>query len=192
MFKYLALPADQNKSLSALQKLAYAILASFVITLSAKISIPMYPVPTTMQPFVVILLGCIMGPRLAVASVVVYLTQALFGLPVLQGPLSGPAALMGPTGGYLFGFLIAAYVCGVLYHNGFGRTFVSGLGLFTIGAICFDIPGVAWLTFIANFDVAKAAYLSYQPAFVLKTGLGAAILAAIAHHRHHHKPNSKT
>lgn len=187
MYKYLSLPAEETQALPLIQKILLAFAASIVLIISAKISIPMYPVPTTMQPFAVLLLGCLMGPRLAVSAVFIYLSQALMGLPVLQGPVAGPLAFVGPTAGFLFGFIPAAYFAGVLYHRGIGRTFFSGFALFMLCSFCFDIPGLAWLTYLTNVETAKAAFLSYTFSTVLKAGLGGAILAAIAHHKHHHK-----
>ncbi len=189
MFKYLTLRDDKLSSFSMAQKFLIAFAASLVITISAKISIPLYPVPTTMHTLAVLLLGCVLGPRMAAMSVTLYLAQALAGLPVLQGPVAGPVVMVGPTGGYLLGFVVATYMTGALYQKGMGRSFVSAIALLTIGAICIDIPGVAWLTFLTNFDVAKAAFLSYQIPFIFKTGLGAAILVAMARHslhQHHH------
>ena len=189
MFKYLTLSNDKTRSFTTFQNFVIAFVASIVITIAAKISIPLYPVPTTMHTLAILLLGCILGPRLALLSVGLYLAQALVGLPVLRGPVAGPVVMMGPTGGYLIGFMMATYLVGHLYQNGMGRSFLSAILLLTIGAIVIDIPGVAWLTYLTNFDVAKAAFLSYQIPFVFKTGLGAAILVAMArhsHHRHHH------
>lgn len=197
MFKYLTLQQDHSQSLSGLQKLVYAVVASFVITISAKISVPFYPVPTTMQPFAIILLGCLLGPRLAVASVMLYLAEAFAGLPVLQGPFAGPAAFVGPTAGYLVGFPIAAYICGVLYQNGLGRTLGSALLIFLIGALCFNIPGLLWLSVLTNPEMAQKAFISYSASTLLKSGLGASILLLVSKkqnnkpdHHHHHDKNS--
>ena len=113
----------QYAHLTLVQFIVLAFVGSIVITLGAKINIPLYPVHTTMQMFAVMLLGCVFGSRLALASVVAYLAEAFCGLPVLMGVIAGPAAFVGPTAGYLFGFMITAYSVGFLYERGFGRTF---------------------------------------------------------------------
>jgi len=94
-----------------------AIAGSIALTISAKISIPAVPVPFTLQTLVVLLLGFAYGPTLAGATVGLYLLQGAFGLPVFQGTPEkglGMVYMMGPTGGYLLGFLVAAVVCGKL------------------------------------------------------------------------------
>tara|TARA_R110002095_G_C4222618_1_gene237217 strand:- start:143 stop:571 length:429 start_codon:yes stop_codon:yes gene_type:complete len=142
-----------------------------------------------MQTFAVIALGCVYGSRLAAATVVLYLFEAALGLPVLQGSSAGVIYMVGPTAGYLVGFISAAYVIGRLFEEGFGRTMASAALLFTLGALIIDIPGLVWLSNLIGFESTKAVYLSYQYAFLLKTGLGALILPALWHH-HSEKKDS--
>ncbi len=92
-------------------KIMLVMLGTALLTLSAKINVPMYPVPMTMQTLVVILIGFILGPIYGVSTVALYLLQGALGLPVFAGTPEkgiGLAYMVGPTGGYLFGFLIAA------------------------------------------------------------------------------------
>lgn len=170
------------KTLSTFKFIALAFLGTAILTLSAKISLPFYPVPITMQTFAVIVLGCIYGSRLATATVVLYLCEAAAGLPVLQGTSAGLLYMTGPTAGYLVGFISAAYVVGRLFEEGFGRTITSAALLFVLGAIIIDIPGLVWLSNLIGFESTKAIYLSYQYAFLLKTSLGALILPTLWHH----------
>jgi len=164
--------------------ISLAIIGTALLTLSAKVTIPLYPVQISMQSFVVILLGCMFGSRLALATVLLYLLEGAMGLPVFQGtPARGIGLLymIGPTGGYLLGFLAAAYIVGHLSERGLGRSVSSAAALFLIGAVIIDIPGVTWLASLLGLDGAKSVYLSYQYAFWLKTGLGAVIVPLIWH-----------
>jgi biotin transport system substrate-specific component len=92
-----------------------AIAGTLLLTISAKIKIPFYPVPMTMQTFVVLFLGIVLGPKIGLLTVSLYLFEGIFGLPVFAGTPEkgiGFAYFMGPTGGYLVGFLVATYVAG--------------------------------------------------------------------------------
>ena len=92
-----------------------AIAGTLLLTISAKIKIPFYPVPMTMQTFVVLFLGIVLGPKIGLLTVSLYLFEGMFGLPVFAGTPEkgiGFAYFMGPTGGYLVGFLAATYVAG--------------------------------------------------------------------------------
>ena len=111
----------ENISISYSQKLlkyfVIVILGSVLLTLSAKIKIPFYPVPMTMQTFVVLFLGISLGYKMAVASVFVYLVEGLMGIPVFSNSPEKGIGLVyftGPTMGYLIGFLFAAFISGYL------------------------------------------------------------------------------
>ena len=96
------------------------LLGTLLLTISAKIKIPFYPVPMTMQTFVVLFLGIILGPKIGSLSVSLYLLQGIFGLPVFAGTPEkgiGLSYFMGPTGGYLVGFLAATYLAGCFKYN---------------------------------------------------------------------------
>jgi len=97
------------------------LLGSLLLTISAKIKIPFYPVPMTMQTFVVLFLGMSFGPKVASATVALYLLEGIFGLPVFaNSPEKGIGLVYftGPTMGYLIGFLVAAYLAGLLLSPG--------------------------------------------------------------------------
>ena len=103
----------QNQKL--IKSLISVILGSIILTISAKIKIPFYPVPMTMQTFVVLLLGVSFGYKIAVATVGLYLLEGILGLPVFSGtPEKGIGIIYfkGPTMGYLIGFLFATYLAG--------------------------------------------------------------------------------
>jgi len=175
-----AVPALKRNTL--LQNICLILIGTCFLTLEAKIQIPLYPVKISMQPFVSILLGCLYGRKLAVATVALYLFEGALGLPVFQGTPDrgiGLAYMVGPTGGYLIGFLLAAYVSGVLSEKGFGRTVWSAAVIFTLGAIVNDIAGITWLTHLMGVEIAKSTYFSYQLAFVLKLGFFAGLLPVL-------------
>ena len=92
-----------------------AALGTLLLTISAKIKIPFYPVPMTMQTFIVLFLGILLGSKIGLLTVSLYLFEGIFGLPVFTGTPEkgiGLTYFMGPTGGYLVGFLAATYVAG--------------------------------------------------------------------------------
>jgi biotin transport system substrate-specific component len=171
-------PSLVEKS-SVLQFIVLSLLGTMLLTLSAKISIPFYPIPTTMQPLAVIMLGCIFGSRLALATVALYLFECVMGLPVLQGPGAGIVYMSGPTMGYLVGFLIAAYGVGLLSERGAGRTFISGFILFVLGMVLINIPGLIWLTYVMGVDVAIASFQTYFYSTLLKIGLGTTLVPSL-------------
>ena len=167
---------------NALYTLILAFVGSLALTLEAKIQIPLYPVKISLQPFMAILLGCLYGRKLAVATVALYLLEGALGLPVFQGTPDrgiGLAYMLGPTGGYLIGFMLAAYVVGTLSEKGMGKTIWSAALLFTIGAVVNDIAGISWLIYLMGIEVAQNVYLSYQFAFLLKMGLFSGMLPLI-------------
>ena len=110
----------QNTQSQILKSLFVIILGSIILTISAKIKVPFYPVPMTMQTFVVVLIGVTLGWKLGLATVFAYLFEGAIGIPVFAGTPEkglGVAYLMGPTGGYLFGFLVATYVAGSFKYD---------------------------------------------------------------------------
>ena len=101
-------------------KILISFLFTILIALSSKISVPFYPVPMTMQTFVVLLCGVILGPRFGFITLCLYLFEGAIGLPVFQGTPEkglGIVYLMGPTGGYLIGFIVSAFLAGLLFSK---------------------------------------------------------------------------
>ena len=104
-------------NIKILKLVSIVILGSIILTISAKIKIPFYPVPMTMQTFVVVLLGIAFGSKIALATVGLYLLEGIFGLPVFSNSPEKGVGLVyftGPTMGYLIGFLFASYFAGYL------------------------------------------------------------------------------
>ena len=128
------------------------VLGTLLLTISAKIKIPFYPVPMTMQTFIVLFLGIILGPKIGLLTVSLYLFEGIFGLPVFAGTPEkgiGIVYFTGPTMGYLIGFLIAVYFAGLLkYEKGPINTFLKLI--FSVSFIY--ILGLIWLGTLIGWD----------------------------------------
>lgn len=109
-----------NRELRLLRPVLFAVLGTLLLIASARVQVPFWPVPMTMQTFVVLIIGATCGARLGAATVALYLAQGAVGLPVFAGG-GGLAYMAGPTGGYLVGFLVAAVVVGWLAERGLDR-----------------------------------------------------------------------
>ena len=139
--------------ISLFKKLVLLFAGVVVLAICAQLKVPFYPVPITMQTLAVMLIGFTYGARLGSSTVLVYLSLGAIGAPVFAGG-AGLAYMSGPTGGYLFGFLVAVYIIGYVTEKGYGRTFISTLLLALLGTIVFYVFGVAWLTTILGFEKA--------------------------------------
>lgn len=162
-----------------LRALVWMVLGSLLLTASAKVQVPFWPVPMTMQTLAVMVIGMAYGSRLAGATVLLYLAQGVFGLPVFAGPAPGYTYIMGPTAGYLVGFAVAAVVIGWLAERGWDRSPVKALAAMTVGHAVVLALGVAWLSVQFGADKAYAVGLApFWAATLLKTLLGAAVMQA--------------
>ena len=140
----------QNQKL--LKSLITVILGSLLLTISAKIKIPFYPVPMTMQTFVVLFLGISLGYKIAITTVGLYLLEGIFGLPVFSNSPEKGIGLVyftGPTMGYLIGFLLASFFAG--YLNFKTNIFFVFLKL-TFSVSFIYILGVLWLGTLIGWD----------------------------------------
>ncbi len=163
----------------ALRFFVIALVASFALAASAKISLPFYPVPMTMQTYIVLMIGLTLGAPLAAASVLLYLLEGLLGLPVFATG-AGLAYLLGPTGGYLAGFVLAALLLGYLVrHNGNPSLRRTVLGVVAAETVIF-LLGWAWLsTFIGGTAALYAGILPFVPAEIFKVALVSLTLPAL-------------
>ena len=147
---------NQRSVMSLARDVGVIILGTLLLAISAKVVVPFYPVPMTTQTLVVLCLGLFLGPVRAGATVVVYLFEGLMGLPVFAGTppaVAGPAYLLGPTGGYLIGFLLCAVVSGFVAQRLSGTRPVSGAFLAVLsGSIAIYMPGLAWLGSFLGYD----------------------------------------
>ncbi|WP_019644372.1 biotin transporter BioY [Novispirillum itersonii] len=160
-------------------KVGAVVLGSLLLAASAKVQVPFWPVPMTMQTFVVLVLGMAYGSRLAVASVLTYLAQGLAGLPVFAGAIAGPAYMMGPTAGYLVGFVAAAAMIGLLAERGWDRSPLKAFVAMSAGHALIFVFGVAWLSSLMGLEKAIAVGVTpFLAATVLKSALGMAVMVA--------------
>jgi len=161
---------------------ALTLLGSLALAASAKLQVPFYPVPMTMQSLVVLLLGMAFGWRLGTATVLLYLAEGLAGLPVFAGTPEkgiGLAYMMGPTGGYLVGFVFAAALLGWLAERGWDRSLWRTALALSLGHALLFVPGIAWLAVFVGWP--KAVALGLTPFLwgsVVKTALGVALVPA--------------
>ncbi len=145
---------------SLLNQAILIVAGTLLLAISAKVQVPFWPIPMTMQTFVVLLLGVVYGPRLGTITGLLYLAEGAVGLPVFaQG--SGMVYLLGPTGGYLFGFVFAMYFVGLAAQRGWDRSVYRMFLAMLIGeAIIFSL-GVGWLS--AAIGLAKAIDAGLTP-----------------------------
>ena len=146
---------QSRQPLPIIRAVTLAVAGSLLLTLSAKVQIPFYPVPLTMQTFVVLILGVAYGWKLGAMTLLLYLAEGALGLPVFAGTPEkgiGIVYMMGPTGGYLLGFVVAAAACGWLGENGWDRRPISTFAAMLIGNLIIYALGLLWLGALLGWD----------------------------------------
>lgn len=157
------------------------LVGTLVLALSSYISVPMIPVPFTMQTYAVAMVGALFGWRLGGITVLAWLAEAALGAPVLAGGHAGLAAFAGPTAGYLFAFPAMAMLMGFLAERGWnGRNMVlAALGMLLSHALCL-LGGATWLSVLLGMDKAIAVgVMPFLGGAVIKSLLGATTLALL-------------
>ena len=149
-----------EQQVSIIGKLIVLLLGVTILSLSAHFKVPFYPVPMTLQTLVVLLIGMSYGLHLGGATILSYLLLGAFGAPVFSGGV-GFVYLVGPTGGYLVGFFVAAAVLGFLTERGMGQNWVTSAVLAVIGTVIIYALGLSWLTSIIGFE--KAVQFGLMP-----------------------------
>ena len=178
--------ATQALGRPTLLKQAGLVLAgTLLIAVAAKVTVPTWPVPSTMQPLAVMLVGFAYGSRLGALTVVAYLLEGLAGLPVFSTTTpAGPAAFMGPTAGFLIGFVPMAFLCGRGTERFGGRIVPLALtGLASVAVLY--VFGAAWPLGIAAAMGIGAGWATLSVAtvvekFVLLFVLGDVLKALVA------------
>jgi biotin transport system substrate-specific component len=158
------------------RQVLHVALGRLFIAICAQINIPLPLVPITMQTFAVLAVGAAFGMRLGAATLVLYVLEGTLGLPVFAQYNAGPAVLMGPTGGYLIGFILAAALVGWFAERGFDRRVLTMFGVMMLGAAILYVPGLLWLAKFTGYD--KVLELGLYP--FLWGDLLKAALAAVA------------
>lgn len=155
---------------------------SLVIAASARIALPLpfSPVPVTGQTFAVLLIAAALGPRAGTASVLLYLAEGAIGLPVFApGGAPGLARFLGPTAGYLVGFVLATLVVGSLARIGWDRRFATAVVAMVLGSAIIDATGLLWLArFVPADRLLEAGLFPFIPGDLYKAVAAAAALPA--------------
>jgi biotin transport system substrate-specific component len=156
-------------------------LGTALLTVSAKVNLHLPYVPMTLQTLVVLMIGAAYGWRLGSATILAYLAEGAIGLPVFAGPVGGLGPLLGPTAGYLFGFVAAAFVTGWLSERGWDRSVPLLFIAMALGHIVILAAGFGWLAFGIKLGVEKAWLVGVAPfiaASLIKNALGATLVPA--------------
>ena len=154
-------------------------LGTALLTLSAKVNLPLPYVPMTLQTLVVLVIGAAYGWRLGSLTIVAYLAEGALGLPVFASPVGGLAPLLGPTAGYLYGFVAAALLTGWLSERGWDRSVPLLFIAMGLGHLIILAPGFGWLAFGMKLGVEKAWLVGVAPfiaASLVKNALGATLV----------------
>ena len=172
--------SQESRGAVMLRNTSVVLLGTVLLTLSAKLKVPFYPVPMTMQTLVVLLLAATCGMRMGVAIVVAYLLEGAAGLPVFADTPErglGLSYMMGPTGGYLIGFVAASAFAGLMTDRGLTRSWL-GLSMIMIGGhvLMFGL-GYAYLGSVIGFEQAwNVGVVPFLPSTAVKIALGVALL----------------
>jgi biotin transport system substrate-specific component len=148
---------------SWVKQVAVILGASFIISLLGPVSIPLpfTPVPIALQSHAILFLAVILGSKRAALAVLAFLLQGAMGLPVFAGAKSGMLHLAGPTGGYLFGYVLAAYVAGYLMERAKERTVKRAFFAMSMGNLAIYFLGLPWLSIYVG--VQNALFLGMVP-----------------------------
>lgn len=175
-------PSRDDARFTALRAAVLMIAGTALLTISAKVQVPLPYVPLTLQTLVVLMIGASYGWRLGGATVALYLAEGAMGLPVFANTPPLPAGIgyfMSPTGGFLFGFLAAAVATGYMAERGWDRSLLRVIVMMAVGHALIFAFGLAQLSLAMPF--AKAWTLGASPfvaATVVKTALAAALMHA--------------
>jgi biotin transport system substrate-specific component len=165
-----------------IRNIVLALAGVALLALSAKIKVPFYPVPMTMQTLALPLIAAAYGWRLGVATVLLYLAHGLMGVPVFAGPAAGPAYIMGPTAGFLAGFVAFVAIIGFAVERGAARSIVLITGVILAAKVVLFTMGGVWLAqfaTLADGSVGNGAAKTWAviqgliPGDLLKTAIAA-------------------
>ena len=176
--------AAGSRAINVVRVVFLALAGSALIAVSSKIQVPMVPVPMTLQTLVILVIGMAGGWRLGGLTVLVYLAEGAVGLPVFAGTPErgiGLAYMLGTTGGYLLGFLLATLVIGLLAGAGWDRSVPLAAAAMLIGNVVIYIPGLLWLGSIAGWDnpILQWGLTPFIVGDLVKLGIAALLMPAV-------------
>lgn len=163
------------------EKLRWMVLASLMAALTAVgayVHIPIGPVPIALTTLFALLAGLLLGSRWGLTSMGVYVLVGLMGMPVFAGGKGGFAHLFGPTGGYLFGFLLAAWVTGFISERFDGHLFWEIVSV-VVGSIAIYSLGIPWLKMVTNMTWPRSLMVGLVP-FLVGDAIKASVAIALA------------
>ena len=161
-----------------IETLRQTVLASLMAALTAVgayIYIPIGPVPVVLSPLFVLLSGLLLGGRWGLTSMGLYLLVGSMGIPVFAGGKGGLAHFVGPTGGYLFGYVLSAWVAGFISERGRGSAIFDTIAIL-IGSFSIYLIGIPWLKVVANLSWPKTLMVGMVPFLIGDAVKGAAAL----------------
>ena len=139
-------PLLRGRDQSMIRQGAMILAGTMLIAVSARVSVPMWPVPMTLQGLAILVVGLSLGPRLGALALITYLAEGAMGLPVFAGGGAGLAYMAGPTGGFLLGFVGMAAIAGLAARSSLPTMIAACLA----GALFIYIPGLAWPYAVAS------------------------------------------
>lgn len=170
---------------SALRHGALVVAGIAILAVSAKIAVPMWPVPITMGTFAVLALGAAYGPKLGLATIIGYMLVGALGFDVFAGTggaVNGLAYMTGSTGGYLLGFVLATMLLGYGATRGWDRSVLKMVGLLLLANVLIYLPGLAWLTVLYDMSAVSAINAGMLPYLIgdaVKLALAALLLPLV-------------
>ncbi len=162
-----------------IKNISLVLFGTLLLALSSKVQVPFWPVPMTMQTFIVFIIGMAYGWRLAFFTLVAYLVEGALGLPVFAKG-GGLLYLTGPTAGYLYGMTVAAAVIGFFAEHGYNESYFKSLISLIAGTFIIFLFGVGYLGSIIGYDKALAGGLyPFIPSEFFKIGIAVVLIPSI-------------
>ena len=173
--------SERGRAQSLWKSAGFVIAGAVLLAASSHIEVPFYPVPMTLQTMVVLALGLGLGLHRGVSAVLLFLAAGFAGLPVFAGGHAGPAVFLGPTGGYLIGFILAAGICGWMRDRGYTKNIYASVAVALFAGAFIYVPGLLQLGTVIGWDKPVLALGLYP--FILGD-IVKALVAASRHCRH--------
>jgi len=165
---------------------ALILAGTVLIAVAARVSVPMWPVPMTLQGLAILVVGLSMGSRLGALTLLAYLAEGAVGLPVFAGGGAGLAYMAGPTGGFLLGFVAMAWIAGLAARG----SLPAMIGASAVAALALYVPGLAWPYAVASglgidagwaSSEAGALWAGWMQPFLLGDAIKAVLAAVLVH-----------